>query len=97
MEIADVKSIARDSINWSIGLSIVLILLGMAALILLPLLGAASWLIHAIGLLLMVGRFAHAQGLHGKQGASPGRAIGMVCTWLSLLLGALALLWKALT
>ena len=70
--------------------------LGMAALILLPLIGASSWLVHAIGLMMIVGRIAHVQGLSSKQGASPGRAIGMVMTWLSLLMGALALLWKAL-
>ena len=57
MEIADVKSIARDSINWSIGLSIVLILLGMAALMIPLAAGIAANLI--VAWLLMLGGIGH--------------------------------------
>lgn len=70
---------------------------GIAALILLPLVGASAWIVHIVGLCLVVGRAAHAQGLTTTSGESPGRAIGMTLTWIGMLVGALALLWYALT
>lgn len=53
---------------------------GIGALILLPLVGATAWLVHFIGLALLVGRLAHAQGLAASGGASGGRVIGMILT-----------------
>ena len=70
---------------------------GIAALILLPLAGGSAWIVHLVGLCLVLGRAAHAQGLTTTSGASPGRAAGMTLTLVGLLVGALALLWHALT
>ena len=70
---------------------------GIAELILLPIVGASAWIIHIVGLSLIVGRAAHAQGLTKTSGESTGRLIGASATWLSLILGALTLLWRALT
>jgi uncharacterized membrane protein HdeD (DUF308 family) len=57
MEMADVKSIAKESIHWSIGLSIVLILLGLAALMIPLAAGVAANLV--VAWLLMLGGFGH--------------------------------------
>jgi uncharacterized membrane protein YecN with MAPEG domain len=70
---------------------------GIGALILLPLAGASAWIVHLVGLCLVVGRAAHAQGLTTTSGESPGRMAGTTLTWVGLLVGALALLWHALT
>jgi hypothetical protein len=68
-----------------------------AILILLPLLGAKEWLIHAIGLPAFTGRIMHAIGLGRTAGSSFGRVGGMVLTLLSLGCGAIALLVLAWT
>jgi hypothetical protein len=70
---------------------------GIAALILLPLVGASAWIVHLVGLSLVAGRAAHAQGLTKTGAESPGRMIGTTLTWLGLIAGALTLLSRALT
>lgn len=50
--------------------------------------GAAGGWLHAIGILLIVGRAAHAWGLAQSRGASAGRAGGIVLTAAALLIGA---------
>lgn len=68
-----------------------------AILILLPMLGAKEWLIHAIGLSSLTGRIMHAIGLGRTSGTSFGRIAGMVLTLLALGFGAITLLvlaWK---
>jgi uncharacterized protein len=67
----------------------------LALLILLPLIGAKSSIIHAVGLLFLFGRAAHAYGLSVSSGKSYGRVIGMVLTFTSMLIGAGALLLAA--
>jgi uncharacterized protein len=67
----------------------------LALLVLLPLLGAVSWVIHAVGILFLAGRVAHAWGLSQTGGSSIGRVAGMVVTHISLILGAVALLVAA--
>lgn len=62
---------------------------------LLDMLAGPRWLIHACGAVLLVGRAAHAWGLSASSGTSPGRAVGMICTWLVLLVTAVALVWTA--
>ena len=47
--------------------------------------GGAAWALHAIGIVLVVGRVAHAFGLAGTEGASLGRAVGAGGTTLLLL------------
>ena len=68
----------------------------LALLILLPLLGAGGWTIHAVGALFLVGRIAHAVGLSGSAGSSLGRVVGMVLTHAALIVGAVALLLAAI-
>ncbi len=67
----------------------------LALLILLPLVGAAGWLIHLVGLLFLTGRCLHAMGLLKSAGSSVGRVAGMLMTLTSLLIGAGALLFAA--
>lgn len=70
---------------------------GMCGLILLAFLGAPAMLIHAVGGMLFVGRVIHALGLLFQDGPSLGRSIGMILTWLSLLVAALSLIaWSIL-
>ena len=45
---------------------------------------APRWLVHTMGIALVVGRVAHAQGLYASSGRSFGRAVGMGLTWLVL-------------
>jgi uncharacterized protein len=71
--------------------------LALALLILLPLVGAAGWSIHAVGLLFLVGRGLHAWGLSQSAGSSAGRVGGMIMTLTSSLIGAAALLLAAFT
>ena len=54
---------------------------------------APVWLLHALGIGLTVGRIAHAVGLYQSTGASAGRLIGTLLTWLALLVGGLACLY----
>jgi uncharacterized protein len=65
---------------------------GFAALILLALIGAPILLIHAVGATLVVGRVIHALGLVFQKGPSLGRVLGMLLTWIALLVGAVALI-----
>jgi len=53
-----------------------------------------AWLVHALGLALTIGRVAHGIGLNQSQGTSPGRALGMVLTWSTLLIAAVLNIWR---
>lgn len=55
--------------------------MALVLLALIELQGAASWLLHALGAALVVGRLAHAQGFAGSPDESPGRALGMLATF----------------
>jgi uncharacterized protein len=68
----------------------------LALLILLALMGAPVLVVHAVGLLFLAGRAAHAFGLSRTGGKSVGRVLGMVATHFSFLIGAGALLWLAI-
>lgn len=68
----------------------------LALLILLPLAGAGSLTIHAVGVLFVIGRIAHAVGLAGSAGTSIGRMVGMIMTHTALVWGAVALLLAAI-
>ena len=69
---------------------------GLAAIITLALVGAAPLTIHVVGLVLLAGRLIHAVGLSNSGGASIPRALGMICTWLAYIFGAVALLFYAI-
>lgn len=52
-----------------------------------------AWL-HVFGIVLIVARVLHAQGLSGSAGYSFGRASGIVLTMLVILAMALLLIWQ---
>jgi uncharacterized membrane protein YecN with MAPEG domain len=65
-------------------------------LLLLVELGAwPAWVVHALGLALTAGRVAHGYGLSRSAGTSPGRALGMLCTWGMILVAAVLNLARA--
>lgn len=71
-----------------------IILIGLVALHLLP---GSVYVIHAVGLLLTIGRILHAIGLTTAAGKStPPRLIGTVMTWLAQLIAGIACLYYAL-
>lgn len=51
-------------------------------------------IIHALGIMLVMGRILHAWGLGGSIGSSPGRVGGVVLTLLVFAVCAVLLLWK---
>jgi len=69
---------------------------GLAALAILALAGARPLVVHGVGVLLLIGRIAHAWGLSATSAASPGRTAGMVLTWLAWLIAIAALLFYSL-
>lgn len=64
----------------------------LAILVLLPMLGAREWLVHAVGLPGVAGRVLHAIGFSRSAGKSFGRVAGMLLTTSALVIGALSLL-----
>lgn len=71
-----------------------IVLIGLVALHLLP---GSIYVIHAVGLLLTIGRILHAIGLTTAAGKStPPRLIGTVMTWLAQLIAGIACLYYAL-
>jgi uncharacterized protein len=64
----------------------------LALLILIALVGGPGWTLHAVGLLFLVGRAAHAFGLSQSGGSSIGRVAGMVTTHTAFFIGAGTLL-----
>jgi uncharacterized protein len=64
----------------------------LALLILLALTGGPAWTVHAVGLLFLAGRAAHAWGLSQSAGSSVGRVAGMMMTFAAFVVGALALI-----
>ena len=64
----------------------------LIALVLLALTGAPSWMIHALGATLLIGRGIHAFGLIYQRGPSVGRVAGMMLTYAVLLIAAVSLI-----
>jgi uncharacterized membrane protein YecN with MAPEG domain len=69
---------------------------GLAAIIVLALVGAPPLAVHVVGLILFAGRLIHAIGLSRSGGASIARSIGMICTWVAYVFGGVALLFYAI-
>ena len=63
--------------------------LGLLLILLAELNGAGPWLLHLLGLMLLVGRLLHAWGLGRTGGVSFGRYWGTLLTWLMILLSGL--------
>ena len=57
--------------------------------------GGAVLLLHGVGLMLLLGRLAHAYGVSQTPQIMRLRVSGMVLTFLSIAIGALANLWLA--
>lgn len=69
--------------------------LALLVLALLEASGLAGWSVHALGLALLVGRLLHAVGLSGSSGPSRARQIGILLTWLVLVVGGLVAIVRA--
>jgi uncharacterized protein len=70
--------------------------LGLLVLLVIELDQVRPGLVHGFGAALLLGRVLHAWGLSRTGGPSPGRAIGILLTWLTLLAMAVLLLWRHL-
>jgi len=68
----------------------------MAGLALLALVNAPPLLIHPIGLILFIGRVAHAVGLSRSTAATLPRALGVLAAWIAYVSIAAALLFYAI-
>jgi len=63
--------------------------LALLLMLMLEINGASSGFLHFLGLALVIGRVAHAQGLTTSNGVSPGRLVGNVLTWSVILIAAI--------
>jgi uncharacterized membrane protein YecN with MAPEG domain len=66
--------------------------IGLLLLLAAELNGSSAVVLHAVGGSLFVGRALHAFGLSQSTGTSPGRFVGTIVTWLSILAGAVVCL-----
>jgi uncharacterized membrane protein YecN with MAPEG domain len=62
--------------------------IALLLLLCVDLVGHAKWIVHALGIALIVGRVLHAYGLSRSSVESFGRAAGTVLTLLVLIVGA---------
>lgn len=65
---------------------------GMAGLALMAMVSAAPWLIHLIGGAFLLGRIIHAVGLSRSVGATRARIVGMMLTYVPMLVLAVVLI-----
>ena len=70
--------------------------LTLLLILLIELQGGSAIILHALGLMLLVGRVSHSVGLSKYPQVMPLRFWGMVLTFASLALGAIVTLWLAL-
>lgn len=70
--------------------------LGIILLLLCEVVGTPLWVVHALGLSLLLGRVCHAIGFGATPQIIPLRQAGMVLTFLMLAVSALGLLGHAL-
>lgn len=67
---------------------------GIGALVTLAMVGAPAAVVHGVGVVLFLGRIAHAWGISASTGPSLGRTAGTLLTWLALLFaGALLVVY----
>ncbi len=66
---------------------------GLIAIAVLALAGAPPMVVHITGLILLVGRVAHAIGLSRSGGSSVLRSAGVTLTWLAYIMGGVALIF----
>ena len=54
--------------------------------------GSASWLLHTLGVVLILARLSHAWGIYSNPKPGAGRGVGATATWLVILVaGVLAI------
>ena len=70
--------------------------LGLAPILVLELLAASVWLIHGLGVLLLVARVLHAAGLQRTGAESWERGLGILLQMIQYLVGGVACLTYAL-
>ena len=58
---------------------------------------APTWMVHAVGVPLTLGRILHPVGMYETTGRSVGRFVGTNLTWLSLLIAAVGCIYYAIT
>jgi len=71
--------------------------LALLMLVVLEIMKAPLWLLHALGIILLLSRLGHLQGLNSSWGTSKGRVLGMLGTMLVYLVGALCCFYYGLT
>ncbi|MBI3769245.1 MAG: MAPEG family protein [Deltaproteobacteria bacterium] len=64
--------------------------LALLLMLILEVNGASARRLHWLGIVLVIGRIAHAQGLSQSSGTTPGRLVGNVLTWGVMLFAAVA-------
>ena len=87
----DMQRAMRVFGNFTEYVPMILLLIGFGEM-----LGAHKWLTHGLGASLVAGRLFHAWGLSKTSGTSLGRLLGVVLTWLALLVASAMLIWLAL-
>ncbi len=71
--------------------------ISLILLVLADLQGAPHWSLHSLGMLIVLGRFAHAYAiLKSPNSVGVGRMAGMIMNVAALILGALLNLWLSL-
>ncbi len=70
--------------------------IALALIIIAELSGAPFWCLHALGVVLILGRVLHVIGIRSKKGHGKFRFYGMIFTLLNILLGALLCAWLSL-
>ena len=63
--------------------------LALVLMLLLEINGTTATWLHGLGIALLAGRLAHAQGLETSAGVTPGRLIGNMLTWGVILVAAI--------
>ncbi|MFN3815541.1 MAPEG family protein [Brevundimonas sp.] len=64
----------------------------MGGLALMALVGVTPWLVHVVGAVFLLGRLIHAFGLSRSVGATRARVVGMMLTYVPLLVLAVVLI-----
>jgi len=59
--------------------------------------GFSTIVLHVLGITLVVGRVLHAYGLTRNAGPSVGRAVGILLTWLMILLASLLAIFSVVS
>ena len=70
--------------------------LAVVLLALMELQRAPAWLLHGLGLVLLLGRVAHAYGVSQEKENFRFRVSGMMATFATLVTAALYLIWRSL-